>query len=177
VARRSVAAIAGQCVYAAGVASPTMAEFGPDAREFLQSHIDDHGFLSWLGVTVDAVDPGHIVMRVPYSDELTNPRLSGVENGRTVHGGVAATLIDTAGGLCVRSDLPDPIESGVATIDLNVSYLRPATSGIVATADAIRVGRTVGVAEVTVKSTTDAGEQDEVAVGRGSYRVFRDPER
>jgi acyl-coenzyme A thioesterase PaaI-like protein len=54
-----------------------MAEFGPDARAFLQSHIDDHGFLSWLGVRVDAVDPGHVVMRVPYSDDLTNPRLAG----------------------------------------------------------------------------------------------------
>ncbi len=151
-----------------------MTEFGPDAREFLQSHIDDHGFLSWLDVQVDAVDPGHIVMRVPYSDDLTNPRLSGVENGHTVHGGVAATLIDTAGGLCVRSDLSDPLAGGVATIDLNVSYLRPATSGIVATADAIRVGRTVGVAEVTVRGTTETGEQAEVAAGRGSYRVFRD---
>jgi uncharacterized protein (TIGR00369 family) len=150
-----------------------MTEFGPDAREFIQSHVDDHGFLSWLGVQVDAVDAGHVVMRVPYSDDLTNPRLSGVENGRTVHGGVAATLIDTAGGLCVRSDLSDPLAGGVATIDLNVSYLRPATSGMVATADAIRVGRTVGVAEVTVESTTETGEQGEVAVGRGSYRVFR----
>jgi len=151
-----------------------MTTFGPDAREFLQSHIDDHGFLSWLGVEVDAVNPGYVVMRVPYSDDLTNPRLAGVENGRTVHGGVAATLIDTAGGLCVRSDLPDPLAGGVATIDLDVSYLRPATSGMVATADAIRVGHTVGVAEVTVESTTDSGEQAEVAVGRGSYRVFRD---
>jgi len=153
-----------------------MAEFGPDDREFLQTHIDDHGFLSWLGVQVDAVEPGRVVMRVPYSDELTNPRLAGIENGRTVHGGVAATLIDTAGGLAVRSDLDDPLASGVATIDLNVSYLRPATDDMVATAETVRVGGTVGVAEVTVESAAGGDERAEVAVGRGSYRVFRDRE-
>jgi len=73
-----------------------MADFGPDDREFIQTHIDDHGFLSWLGVQVDSVDPGRVVMRVPYSDDLTNPRLAGIENGRTVHGGVAEVTVESA---------------------------------------------------------------------------------
>lgn len=151
-----------------------MTEYGPEARAFLQSHIDDHGFLSWLGVRVESLDPGHLVMRIPYDDVLTNPTVPGRdEEGRTVHGGVAATLIDTAGGLAVRSSLSNPVSTGVATIDLNVSYLRPATGDLVATADVVRSGRTVGVARVSVESEVRGHEHDEVAVGRGSYRIFR----
>lgn len=152
-----------------------MSEFGPDARAFMQSHIDDHGFLAWLDLSVEALDSGRLEMRIPYRDELTNPALAGRnDDDRTVHGGVAATLIDTAGGLAVRTTLSDPVSTGVASIDLNVSYLRPANGDLVATADVVRTGGTVGVAEVTVESDVRDAEQDAVAVGRGSYRIFRD---
>lgn len=152
-----------------------MTEFGPDARAFMQSHIDEHGFLAWLDLSVETLDPGHLVIRIPYRDELTNPAIAGGDDeGRTVHGGVAATLIDTAGGLAVRSTLADPLSTGVASIDLNVSYLRPATGDLVATADVVRTGRTIGVAQVTVESQVGGDERDEVAVGRGSYRIFQD---
>jgi len=152
-----------------------MTEFGPESHALMQSHIDEHGFLAWLGVQVESLDPGHLVMRVPYDDKLTNPAIPGREDeGRTVHGGVAAALMDTAGGLAVRSTLSGPLSTGVATIDLNVSYLRPATGDLVATADVVRSGRTIGVAEMTVESQAHGHEQAEVAVGRGSYRIFQD---
>lgn len=151
-----------------------MAAYESDPRAYLQARVDDHGFLSWLDVGIDVVEPGHLEMRVPYRDEITNPTFMGADEQGTIHGGVAATLIDTAGGLCVRTELSDPIDGGVATIDLNVSYLRPATDDMLAIADVIRVGRSVGVAEVTVESTTDGGDRATVAVGRGSYRVYHD---
>lgn len=150
-----------------------MTEFGPEARELLQSHVDEHGFLSWLGVQVESLEEGRLVMRIPFDERLTNPTTPGGEGGKTVHGGVAATLIDTAGGIAIRSSLDEPLSTGVATIDLNVSYLRPATSDLIATADVVRVGHTVGVASVSVESTTDDDARAEVAVGRGSFRVFR----
>jgi uncharacterized protein (TIGR00369 family) len=140
-----------------------------DPASFLQEFIDEHGFLSFLDLTVDELETGHLVMRVPYDRKLTN---KGPGNGN-VHGGIASTLIDTAGGLCVHTSLEDPFASSVATIDLNVSYLRPARGDLVGTADVVRIGGTVGVAEVTVESETPDGEIDEVAVGRGSYRIFR----
>lgn len=150
-----------------------MTEFGPETRAFMQSHIDDHGFLAWLDLSVEALDPGHLVMRIPFREELTNPAIAGRDgDDRTVHGGVAATLIDTAGGLAVRSTLSDPVSTGVSSIDLNVSYLRPASGDLLATADVVRTGGTVGVAEVSVESETRGHEHDDVAVGRGSYRIF-----
>lgn len=140
-----------------------------DARAFLQQYIDEHGYLSFLDLRVESLRPGEMVMRIPYDEKLSN---QGRGNGN-VHGGIAASLIDTAGGLSVHSSLEDPIHSGVATIDLNVSYLRPARGDLVAEAEVIRVGSTVGVATVDVESTLPSGETDTVAVGRGSFRVFR----
>lgn len=149
-----------------------MVENGSNIREILQARVDEHGFLSWLGVRIAVVDSGHLVLEVPYRDEITNPPSLGATDGGTIHGGVAATLIDTTGGLCVQSDLPDPVRDVVATIDLNLSYLRPATDDLIATAELIRRGDTIGVADVTVESKTDSGEHAVVAVGRGSYRVY-----
>lgn len=140
-----------------------------EPMEFLQEFIDEHGFLSFLDLTVEELEPGYMVMRVPYDRKLTN---KGPGNGN-VHGGIASTLIDTAGGLCVHTALENPLESSVATIDLNVSYLRPARGDLVGTAEVVRIGGTVGVAEVTVESETPDGDVGEVAVGRGSFRIFR----
>lgn len=139
-----------------------------DAQAFIQSYVDDHGFLSFLDLSVEDLDDGEMTLRVPYHEKLAN---HGAGRGN-VHGGIAATLIDTAGGLAVRTALDNPVEAGVATIDLNVSYLRPARGDLVADADVVRVGSTVGVAEVSVESTDDDGDTVEVAVGRGSFRVF-----
>ncbi|MGM0399291.1 MAG: PaaI family thioesterase [Halobacteriota archaeon] len=140
-----------------------------DARAFLQQYIDQHGYLSFLDLQVESMTPGEMVMRVPYDEKLAN---RGQGNGN-VHGGIAATIIDTAGGLSVHASLDDPIDSGVATIDLNVSYLRPARGDLVATAEVVRIGSTVGVATVDVESTVPDGNQETVAVGRGSFRIFR----
>lgn len=140
-----------------------------DARTFLQKYIDEHGYLSFLDLQVESLSPGGMVMRIPYDEKFAN---SGAGNG-TVHGGIAASLIDTAGGLSVHSTIDDPLEGNVATIDLNVTYLRPARGDLVATADVVRVGSTVGVARVDVESTVAGGAQAKVAVGRGSYRIFR----
>lgn len=157
----------------AGTDAPTDGDL-TGAREFLQYHLDQHGFLSWLGATVEEVEQGRMVVTIPYHEKLTNsgPGSGEAESGRnSVNGGVAATLIDTCGGLAVRASLDDPVESGVATIDLNVSYLRPAKGDLTATADVVRVGSTVGVSEISVVST-DGETETEVAVGRGSFRIF-----
>jgi len=140
-----------------------------DAQAFIQSYVDDHGFLSFLGLQVEDVESGEMTLRIPYHEKLAN---HGAGRGN-VHGGISATIIDTAGGLAVRTSLDNPVEAGVATIDLNVSYLRPARGDLVAEAEVVRVGSTVGVAEVEVTAEDDDGDEKEVAVGRGSFRVFQ----
>nr|WP_244878166.1 PaaI family thioesterase [Halanaeroarchaeum sulfurireducens] len=140
-----------------------------ETRSFLQNYIDQHGLLSFIDLTVESLGPDEMVLRVPFDESLVN-RDPG--NG-SVHGGVAATLIDTAGGLSVLSTMADPPNANVATTDLNVSYLRPTRGDLIATAEVLRTGSTVGVATVDVESTVPSGGRDLVAVGRGTYRVLR----
>lgn len=150
-----------------------MSGFPVDGGSFLQEYIDEHhDFLSWLGTEVESLEEGRIVMSIPYEDKLTNTRPGDSEHHPEIHGGVAATLIDTAGGLALRTTLENPFEGGVATINLNVNYLQRATADLTATAEVIRAGGSVGVSEITVESeTTD--DRAPVATGQGAYRLFR----
>lgn len=150
-----------------------MAEFD-DLESLLQYFIDEHHeFLSWIGTAVDEVRTGTMTMSVPYDEKLTNTRPNAPDERHDIHGGIAATLVDTTGGLVLRTELEMPFDARIATINLNVNYLRPATGDLSATAEVIRVGGSVGVSEVSVVSTTPDGETREVATGQGAYRIFR----
>lgn len=140
-----------------------------EARAVVQARLDDHGYLSWLDTQVDDVERGAVALRIPFDERLTNEG-PGTRGG--VHGGIAATLIDTAGGVALSTTLADPVHDGVATVDLSVSYLRAAVGDLVADAEVVRTGRSIGVARAVVRSETPAGEVDAVAVGRGTYRLF-----
>lgn len=130
--------------------------------------LDEHGYLAWLGVQVDDAGDGWATMRIPYDEKLLNPGTGG-----TVHGGVAATLVDTSSAFALRTTFENPIEAGMATTDLHVNYLRPARDDLVAHAEVVRAGGSIGVTDVEVTSTTPDGEEKAVVVGRTTYRLFR----
>lgn len=143
---------------------------GQDAADFLQAAVNDHGFLSWLDVQVEGVGDGWLDLRVPHDERLTN---LGPTNRGEVHGGVAATLVDTGGGLACRTVLDKPIDEGVVSVNMDVSDLRAALGDLRAHAEVVRAGGTIGVADVTVESETPTDGVAPVVVGRGSYRLFR----
>lgn len=143
----------------------------PDgAKEVIQHFLqNEHGFMAFLNMDLMEFTGERTVLKVPFDEKLTNPT-----DPPSMHGGVAATLIDTVGGLSLRPHLDDPVDGSMATINLDVNYLRPATDDLVATAEPIRVGGTVGVAEVTVESETPDDGVEPVAVGQGAYRLFHE---
>lgn len=66
-----------------------------------------------------------------------------------VHGGVMATLIDTATFWSVFMRIPEG--SGLVNIDLKLNYLKPVESGLlIAEGRAIRSGNSISYAETTV---------------------------
>jgi len=129
---------------------------------------DEHGLLSWLGTTVETIEQGTVVLSVPFDEKLTN-----ATEPPTVHGGIAATLADTAGALAVRSTFDDPETGGMATINLSVSYLERVRDDLRATAEVVRAGGSVGVSEIRLSCGPNANPQP-VAVAQASYRLFRD---
>ena len=61
-------------------------------------------------------------MSIPYQERLVGDMRTGV-----VHGGVITALLDSLGGLVAMSSVPDG--TAVATLDLRIDYLHPATPG------------------------------------------------
>ena len=78
------------------------------------------GFAGRLGARPESADDGSARMVLDVTEEHLNP-------AGTVHGGVLATLVDTAMGMAVRTTTGDG--EVPATSQLTVTYLRPGTPG------------------------------------------------
>ena len=97
-----------------------------------------------LGFELVEVERGRVVFEGKPDRSVYNPL-------GAVHGGYAATLLDSACGMAVQSALP--ANCGHTTLELKVSYLKALTdrSGKVrATGRIITVGRRVGFSEATL---------------------------
>ena len=101
------------------------------------------GFAGRLGVVVEAADDGTAHLTFVATDEHLNP-------AGTVHGGVLATLVDTAMGTAVRSTTGE--EEVPATSQLTVTYLRPGKPGRLAVTARVRTrGEHLTVCEADVE--------------------------
>lgn len=136
--------------------------------EAAQAVLDQHGFLSWLGIEFVAVEEGRAVMRVPHQEKLAN------WSGGSLHGGVTATVIDSCSAFALRTTFPDPLDPMLVTTDLTVRYVRPATSDITVDAEVVRAGEAMGMTHVEVTGTAPSGEEKVVATGGTTYRMFTD---
>jgi uncharacterized protein (TIGR00369 family) len=113
--------------------------------EFVQGLVDGtlplNPMAETLGYDIDEVSKGRVVVAAEPHEKHRNPF-------GTVHGGLAATLLDSCMGLAVLSML----EKGFAqtTLEFKVSLVRPITphTGLVkAQGTVISCGRRVGIAE------------------------------
>ena len=134
-----------------------------DVADFVQQRLEDEGsFFVWMGGEVVELNTERAKIRLPFDDHVTN-----ATEPPTVHGGVTATLVDTVGSLALRPHLQNPYEDQMATINLNVNYLRGADGDVEAYGNVVRAGNSVGVSEIEI---TQDGET--VAVGQAAYRIF-----
>ncbi|MFZ2208004.1 MAG: PaaI family thioesterase [Porticoccaceae bacterium] len=79
-----------------------------------------HG--NFLGLEIIDIDRGKGVVRIPYRAELAGNATTGV-----LHGGVITTVLDAACGISVICALEQ--RATIATLDLRIDYLKPATPG------------------------------------------------
>ncbi|HUR96997.1 MAG TPA: PaaI family thioesterase [Pyrinomonadaceae bacterium] len=114
-------------------------------------------FAKLLGMRLVDIRPDEAIVEIEMRDDLRQP--SGV-----LHGGVTATIIDTAMAFAVRAHLED--HEYTATIDLTVHYLRPHTSGkIICTAKCVRAGKRIFTLSADVKNE----EGKLIATGLSTY--------
>lgn len=114
-------------------------------------------FSKLIGMTMTDIRPNEAVIELDVRDDLLQP-------GGILHGGVTASLIDTAMAFAVRTYLSDT--EPTATIDLTVHYLRPISSGkAVCTARVVRPGKRI----FTVSAEVHNGEGKLIATGLSTY--------
>ena len=132
-------------------------EFSEERRQFAADKLNDLPFAKLIGMRLVEVRPNEAVIEIEMRDDLKQP--SGV-----LHGGVTATLIDTAMAFAVRTYLTDT--EPTATIDLTVHYLRPHVEGrAICTARVVRPGKRIFTVSAEVHN--EAGKL--IATGLSTY--------
>lgn len=101
-----------------------------------------------LGYEIIEADAGRVVIAAEPSDLHLNP-------AGTVHGGLAATMLDSCMGLAIQSTLAKGISS--TTLEFKISFVRAITPniGVIrAVGRVLNCGRRVGTAEGHVTDST-----------------------
>ena len=77
-------------------------------------------FAVYIGLKILDIDKGEATVSVPYAEHLAGNSLTGI-----LHGGIITTTLDAVCGLSVIAALGKP--TTIATLDLRIDYLKPAT--------------------------------------------------
>src|SRR6186997_2691327 len=128
-----------------------------EQRQYAKDALDRLPLAKLFGMELVDIDLDKAAISVVMRDDLRQP--SGV-----LHGGVTASLIDTAMAFAVRTRLP--INEATATIDLTIHYLRPHTTGTcTCTAVVVRGGKRI----FTVSADVVNEEGKLIATGLSTY--------
>ncbi|MEM8769991.1 MAG: PaaI family thioesterase [Pseudomonadota bacterium] len=77
-----------------------------------------------IGLIPDALPDGTPAMRLPYAEQLVGDPDTGV-----LHGGVITALLDQTAGMVARPEGQNREDAAIATLDLRIDYMGPATPG------------------------------------------------
>jgi len=102
-------------------------------RKRIEDALSTVPFAKLLGIKLDSVEPGDATLSLQIRDDFK-------QNAGVVHGGVIASLIDSATAFAIIPLLN--ADERTTTVDLTISYLRPLTAGsMVARAKVLRAGK------------------------------------
>ncbi len=132
-------------------------EITSEHLEFARAALESLPFSRLIGMRLIDLKLDQATIAIDMRDDLRQP--SGV-----LHGGVTATLIDTAMAFAVRTRLP--FDAATATIDLTVHYVRPHTEGVATcVANNVRAGKRI----FTVSADVFNEEGKLIATGLSTY--------
>jgi len=114
-----------------------------------------------LGIRITGMGETTAKMSMPFAPHLVGDPETGV-----LAGGVVTTLMDSVCGLAVMAAMPAP--GPIATLDLRIDYLRPATPGeeLLAEADCFRLTRSIAFARGTAYHASGGGP---IAAVQGTF--------
>jgi acyl-CoA thioesterase len=114
-------------------------EITPEREQAIREKFENNHFPRLVGIEIDSIEPGRARLSLEVREELL--QLQGI-----MHGGVIATIIDTAVAFAIiGTSEPD---DRFTTVEMKVNYLAPIREGrIVADARLVRDGRRIVVAD------------------------------
>lgn len=118
-------------------------------------------FIGGLGLVFDRYDPDDVIVRLPFRVDLTN-------DGVAYHGGVIASVIDTAGAAAAWSNHDFDKGTRASTVAMSVQFVGAAKeSDLICHARTVRRGKELIFTEIT--ATDSDGKV--VAHGVQTYRI------
>jgi uncharacterized protein (TIGR00369 family) len=118
-------------------------------KQRVKASFDRQGLMHHLGVSLESVASGHVVLRMPFRPELTQ------QHGY-FHAGATSALADTAGGFAGFTLFPE--NSSVLTVEFKINLLAPAQGDyLLAEGQVVRSGRTLTICQIGVFGVS--GEQ------------------
>ena len=137
-----------------------MKKLNPDYVKAITAMANESHYFRHLGMVITELGFGEGLVEIAVQE--THRQMFG-----NVHGGVIASLVDTAIFWCFFGELDE--SAGITTVDLKVNYLAPVADGkLSARGKRIRLGRTLGLGETEVFN----GEGKLVAHGTSSVIVL-----
>lgn len=111
----------------------------PEHLKAVISSINESPFFRHMSMKVSEIGLGYSIVTVCIEEKHMNP-FGGL------HGGVYATVIDTAAYWSAYCDLPE--DNGLVSIDLKVDFLSPVIAGeVIVKGQSIKSGKTVHLTE------------------------------
>ncbi len=124
-----------------------------------------------LGIKFVSVDVGKATFALPYSTQIIGDPAT-----RVIHGGAITTLLDQVSGLAataaIVSEANDINIANVATLDLSIDYMRPATPGetVIGTATCYKTTHHIAFVRAIAH---DGDLNDPVAMCQATFMITR----
>jgi uncharacterized protein (TIGR00369 family) len=131
-----------------------VSEFQPRNPNFavrVRDSFARQSFMETLGVSLTKIEPGHVEMRLPYREGLSQ------QHGY-FHGGVIGTLADNAGGYAAFTLLA--AEDSVLTVEYKINLVAPGAGDVlIASGAVLKPGRRLTVCESRIYAETDGARK------------------
>ena len=130
-------------------------------RQALRDVMPNTPFMGWLGIAFERYEPDDVIIRLPFRDDLTNDSVY-------FHGGVIASVLDTAGAAAAWSNHDFNKGTRASTVGMTVQYVGAAKrSDLRCHARTVRRRKELIFTEITA---TDA-DGEVVAHAVQTYRI------
>ena len=97
------------------MADPLTAEQQHERRQAIPDIMRNAPFMGGLGVVFERYEPDDVTIRLPFREDLTN-------DGTYFHGGVIASVLDTAGAAAAWSNHDFDKGMRAATVAMSIQY-------------------------------------------------------